>query len=516
MIVKIMKAAASFAGVSYNEKKNDQGRSELLSAENMVLGVRNPQKSDYINYMEKVCSTNGRVKNKQFHAVVSCKGRENTPEELKEVAEQLLKKMGYGNNPYLIYFHSDTENNHVHLVSTRVGKDGVKVNDSFEEVRAQKALNEIMSVDLKQAANEAHNKALGYSFNNIAQYKMLMERMGWKVREKGDTISLYKSGEYHLVASKSEIEQIGKTNPVDDERKRQITALFHKYKEGLNHVEFQQFMRSKFGIDIAYHVGKGHVVPYGYSVIDNKSRSVFKGGEIMNLKELLATPQQVQKLDTCNKIVAAMFQSGENYTMEGFKAELNKYGYTFSMDGTITVKGEKEGLLRLDEKMLSKLQYNSRVGEANKYSVSSKREAEAMSRIFSVKPNDIPVSTNSSVDVSEYSDLMKSYTSNTQKDIGEEFSKRNISMVQDKGEVFLIDKNNKVVVSEATLGYKLESQRANVVTIHTNDVNRDIINSNPDLARGHNLIDILCDVLSGQNMNAHADVRRKKRGQQQN
>ena len=132
MIIKILGSQSSFRGVSYNEDKIAEGKSESLVAENFVFpeGLT-PSKADYINYLKYYSSNNEKVKEKQFHAVISAKGKEHTPKELVKYAKQYLEKMGYGKNPYLIYFHNDTDNNHVHMVSTRIGPDGKKVMDSL-------------------------------------------------------------------------------------------------------------------------------------------------------------------------------------------------------------------------------------------------------------------------------------------------------------------------------------------------------------------------------------------------
>lgn len=111
MIIKIFSSAKNFEGIDYSERKNDQGKSRLLKANNFeALGHNNDslKKSDYINYIKLVCDENPRVKNRQFHAVISAKGESYSPERLSEIAEQYLRDMGYGKNPYLIYFHGDT------------------------------------------------------------------------------------------------------------------------------------------------------------------------------------------------------------------------------------------------------------------------------------------------------------------------------------------------------------------------------------------------------------------------
>ena len=65
MIIKILSSAKNFEGIDYSERKNDQGKSRLLKAENFgALGhqIDETKKADYINYMKLVSDANPRVK----------------------------------------------------------------------------------------------------------------------------------------------------------------------------------------------------------------------------------------------------------------------------------------------------------------------------------------------------------------------------------------------------------------------------------------------------------------------
>jgi hypothetical protein len=108
MIAKIMKSSNSFQDVYYNEHKITEQKAELLAAVNFegsLTAVDFLSKNDYIKYLHEVSKMNPRVKRKQFHAVISTKGKEHTAEELKTIAEEYIKRMGYSKNPYLLYFH---------------------------------------------------------------------------------------------------------------------------------------------------------------------------------------------------------------------------------------------------------------------------------------------------------------------------------------------------------------------------------------------------------------------------
>ena len=132
MVVKILSSAGSFSGVEYNENKVSAGTAELLAVENFGLlelncGAGGIAIHEYQQFF-KAWSTNerGMIDKPQFHAVLSCEGRAYSGAELKDLAEQYLDRMGYTNNPYLIYFHKDTANNHVHVVRKTVFKENVK------------------------------------------------------------------------------------------------------------------------------------------------------------------------------------------------------------------------------------------------------------------------------------------------------------------------------------------------------------------------------------------------------
>ena len=114
-----------------------------------------------------------RVKAPQFHAVISAKGKSYDKSALTKIAEAWLKEMGYGEQPYLVVFHKDTDNNHVHLVSTRIDRNGKKISSAFEHLRAIRSINKILGID----------HALQYQFSTRAQFLMILEKGGYLGRD---------------------------------------------------------------------------------------------------------------------------------------------------------------------------------------------------------------------------------------------------------------------------------------------------------------------------------------------
>lgn len=318
MIVKLMKPAGSnFPGVEYNDKKIEKGKGELMLMKNFPSFINeNSNKQQVRDYLKAISKSN-KVQKPQFHAVISTKFQEHSKEELTMISADFMGQMGYGQQPYIVIFHKDTENNHIHIVSTRVNKQtGKKIDDSYEKLKAQKAMAQVMEKRYGINEEEKLNQLLNYKIGSFQQLKTLLNRNGYQLIENtndGKSITISKNG---IVQRRISADQIVFSNKESEKRIRQIRAIFSKYRQlYANKVfrvddyrkqeamlpeekhkdhwkpeiefesELQKKLRDSFGIDIVFH-HKDNQMPFGYTLIDHKTATVHKGSEIMKMGEL--------------------------------------------------------------------------------------------------------------------------------------------------------------------------------------------------------------------------------------
>ena len=325
MIVKILGSASSnFHGVQYNDKKVEKGTGELMLMKNFPSFINeNSSQEEVKNYLKSI-SKNEKVKKPQFHAVISTKFQQHSKEELAKVAEDFMQEMGYGNQPFLVVFHNDTENNHVHIVSTRVNKStGKKLNDSYEKLKAQKALIDIKERIYGKNNQETIINLLNYKISSLKQLEILLERNGFKVvKNKNDenALDILKNGVREKTINGN---QLNFSTIKNDNRAKQIKAILNKYKEVYSNkvfkvedrrhlekmlpeekqkenwkpkIEFeselQKKLREVFGIDVVFH-HKDELRPFGYTLIDHKSETIYKGSDILKMNNLFEFTSEV-------------------------------------------------------------------------------------------------------------------------------------------------------------------------------------------------------------------------------
>lgn len=475
MVIVILGSSASFNGVGYNERKAADGRSQLLVAKNfgaLELKGDNVTKQDYVDYFKDYSASNGRIKNPQFHAVISVEGKEYNFEQLSDIAEKYLDHMGYADNPYLIYAHSDTNNNHVHIVSSRVGQDGKKINDSYENIRTQNFIAKSLNLDARTEFDLAMDKTKSYKFSTEGQLRLLMESQGYIVNKNDKCFDFYRSGvkqgELDLTAVSV---LLAEREDYDTKRVAQVKQLFEKYKSGYDTSlkwvgdkrpgrnasssqgrytsTFAEHMKKKFGLELIYHAAKNKNV-YSYSILDHSKRQVYKGSEILDLKQLLESGRGEDRgrrsIEATNEQINEAVDKRIGFVQ--LQKLFKQQGMVIGKTGAIRVKGESEPFMTVDPLSLKSLKYQSRLIDANKYIIPGAAEARIIARLSHVVASDLVITEN--YNKAELREKVKSVFFN-QSDLKEAMKEARINVIKSGSEFFLVDIKDKIIVSASSI-----------------------------------------------------------------
>ncbi|SFQ78819.1 conjugal transfer protein MobB, partial [Flavobacterium akiainvivens] len=64
-------------------------------------------------------------------------------DKFREMAEQYMREMGYGEQPFVVFKHTDIYRSHIHIVSVCVDEQGKKISDKFEKMRSMNLCREL-------------------------------------------------------------------------------------------------------------------------------------------------------------------------------------------------------------------------------------------------------------------------------------------------------------------------------------------------------------------------------------
>ena len=143
MVAKISTGQSLYGALAYNQEKVDEGHAKILAA-NLVLQPEDGQFSigDCMKDFQRWMPSHYRTEKPDIHISLNPHPDDVlTDEQLTAIGEEYMQKLGYGNQPYLIFKHEDIDRRHIHIVSLRVDSTGKKINDS-NEYRRSKAITE--------------------------------------------------------------------------------------------------------------------------------------------------------------------------------------------------------------------------------------------------------------------------------------------------------------------------------------------------------------------------------------
>lgn len=145
MVAKITILKSIEAALNYNEKKVQKGAAECLHAANYLSDAKNMHFYQKLNGFEMLNKLNNRATTKTIHISLNFDPSEKLPnEKLVEVANAYMEKIGFGQQPFLVYKHNDAGHPHIHVVSTTIKEDGSRISThNIGRNQSEKARKEI-------------------------------------------------------------------------------------------------------------------------------------------------------------------------------------------------------------------------------------------------------------------------------------------------------------------------------------------------------------------------------------
>ncbi len=129
-MVAVIKVGHSMQRIfNYNENKVKEGVAECIGAENFPLDADEMSLKIKLGYLLKRTQLNENVKRNSVHISLNFDPSEAHlgKEKLTEIANVYMQKLGFGEQPYLVYQHHDAGHPHIHIVTTNIQQDGKRI-----------------------------------------------------------------------------------------------------------------------------------------------------------------------------------------------------------------------------------------------------------------------------------------------------------------------------------------------------------------------------------------------------
>lgn len=145
MIAKIGRGENLYGALAYNQAKVEKEKAQILLT-NRIIETPDGHYSvaQLARSFEPYLIANRNTEKPTLHISLNPDPKNKvSDEEFKQMAEEYMKEMGYGEQPFIVFKHTDIDRTHIHIVSVCVDEEGKKISDHFEKRRSMKVCREL-------------------------------------------------------------------------------------------------------------------------------------------------------------------------------------------------------------------------------------------------------------------------------------------------------------------------------------------------------------------------------------
>lgn len=145
MVAKISIGSSLYGAISYNGEKINEAKGRILAANKIILPPDGKVSvSGMVENFKVFMPQMGRTKKPVLHISLNPHPDDrHSDQDLEVMAREYLEKLGFGNQPWVMYKHEDIDRHHIHIVTVNVNEEGKRLNQDFLYRRSKKITTEL-------------------------------------------------------------------------------------------------------------------------------------------------------------------------------------------------------------------------------------------------------------------------------------------------------------------------------------------------------------------------------------
>ncbi len=304
MVAKVISGKDIQGAINYNEHKVMEGKATCIQANLFKKDADELNFFDKLRRFTELNERNGRTKTNTLHISLNFDITEKLDKnKLNMIATQYMDKIGFGDQPYLVYEHTDAAHPHVHIVTTLIQENGKRIPIHYlAKNQSEKARKEIeIEFGLVQAQSKTKDR------REVIQPVDVSKAIYGKSETRRSIVNIV-----------SMVTRTYKYTSLPE-----LNAVLRQYNVTADRGTERSKMFSKKGLlySLTDEKGKRVGIPVKASAISGKPTLAFLEKQF-KLNEVLRTPQK----ERLRKMADRALQARSVNTREQFKTALNKIG----------------------------------------------------------------------------------------------------------------------------------------------------------------------------------------------
>jgi hypothetical protein len=145
MIAKIGRSGNLYGALAYNQLKVENENGQILFGNKMIETASGHYSvAQLAQSFAPYLIANRNTEKHTLHISLNPDPKDKVSDDrYREMAEAYMQEMGYGQQPFVVFKHTDIDRSHIHIVSVCVDEEGKKISDNFEKMRSMNVCREL-------------------------------------------------------------------------------------------------------------------------------------------------------------------------------------------------------------------------------------------------------------------------------------------------------------------------------------------------------------------------------------